>query len=310
MPQEYKRVLCPVDFSVHSARALQKAVSVVSLSRGELALVHIVRDPWSDLYNPDPETLLDPQEAEVRSRDMLQDFVHNYAPGVSCTFFVKRHEYVDRGIVDFTRAFRADLIVLSTHGRTGTKKLLIGSVAENLIRRAPCNILAVKAKDKDEKSVLTDKLVLAVDDEADILEIIAAELDMCLVHKVPDYETACEYLTRYRYDAVVLDIMGVNGFELLKKSVERGYPAVMLTAHAVTPEALKTSMELGAVFFLPKEKLTQLKGFLEDVVLEGGKPMWKKFLDRLGSYFDRRFGPGWIEKEKVFKELERDVRSQ
>jgi hypothetical protein len=111
----------------------------------------------------------------------------------------------------------------------------------------------------------------------------------------------------YTYDVVILDIMGVNGFELLKKSVERGFPTLMLTAHALTPESLKTSIKLGAVSFLPKEKMADLKDFLEQVVLEEGKPIWVKLFNRFGDYFNRRFGPDWKEKDKFFKEFEESV---
>jgi hypothetical protein len=101
--------------------------------------------------------------------------------------------------------------------------------------------------------------------------------------------------------------MGVNGFELLKTSVERGFPSVMLTAHALTPEALKKSIKLGALSFLPKERMADLKDFLEDVVLGAGKPLWIKFFDRLGSYFNKRFGPDWKERDKFFKEFEESL---
>jgi len=112
----------------------------------------------------------------------------------------------------------------------------------------------------------------------------------------------------YTYDVVVLDIMGVNGFDLLKSAVSRGYPAVMLTAHAVTPEALKKSIRLGALSFLPKEKVSELSEFLEDVVLGRGKSVWLKLFDRLGNYFNKRFGPDWKEKDKFFKEFEESLK--
>ena len=158
-------------------------------------------------------------------------------------------------------------------------------------------------------SPLVDKVILVVDDEPDVLETVEEELDMCLLHKAQDYDTAVQYLLSYTYDIVILDIMGVNGFELLKNSVSRGFPTVMLTAHALTPEALKKSIKLGAVSFLPKEKMSDLKDFLEDVVLGGGKSIWLKFFDRLGGYFNKRFGPDWKEKDKFFKEFEESLRS-
>ena len=160
----------------------------------------------------------------------------------------------------------------------------------------------------EPESLLKDKVVLAVDDEPDVLEAIEEELDMCLLNKARDYNTAIQYLASYTYDIVILDIMGVNGFELLKDSVSRGFPTVMLTAHALSPESLKKSIKLGAVSFLPKEKLSELKLYLEDVVLGGGKPVWLKLFDRLGNYYDERFGPAWREKDRFFKEFEEELK--
>lgn len=156
-------------------------------------------------------------------------------------------------------------------------------------------------------NLLKDKVILVVDDEPDVLEAIADELDMCIIHKAQDYNTAIQFLTMYTYDVVILDIMGVNGFELLKKSVERGFPALMLTAHALTPEALKKSIKLGAVSFLPKEKIADLRYFLEHVVLEEGKPIWSKLFNRFGEFFNQRFGPDWKEKDKFLKEFEEAI---
>jgi len=59
-----------------------------------------------------------------------------------------------------------------------------------------------------QKSALTDKVILVVDDEPDVLETVEEELDMCLIHKATDYDTALQYLLSYTYDIVILDIMG------------------------------------------------------------------------------------------------------
>ena len=157
-------------------------------------------------------------------------------------------------------------------------------------------------------SMLKDKVVLVVDDEPDVLETVEEELDMCMIHKASTYDMAIQHLLSYTYDIVILDIMGVNGFELLKTSVSRGFPTVMLTAHALSPESLKKSIKLGAVSFLPKEKISELDSFLEDVVLGAGKPVWQKLFDKMGDYFNKRFGPDWKEKDKFFKEFEEELR--
>lgn len=156
--------------------------------------------------------------------------------------------------------------------------------------------------------ILKDKVVLVVDDEPDVLDTVADILDVCLVTKAKDYDTARQYLMAYSYDFVILDIMGVNGFELLKVSVKRGFPTVMLTAYALTPEALEKSIRLGAVSFLPKEQMSRLDRYLADVVLGGNKPMWGKLFDKLGDLFSKRFGPDWMERNRFFKEFEATVR--
>ena len=102
--------------------------------------------------------------------------------------------------------------------------------------------------------------------------------------------------------------MGVNGFELLKIAVSKGYPTVMLTAHALTPEALKKSIKLGAISFLPKEEMKHLREFLEDVVLYDQKSLWINLFDRLSGRFNKLFGPNWKEKDKSFKEFEESLR--
>jgi CheY-like chemotaxis protein len=156
--------------------------------------------------------------------------------------------------------------------------------------------------------LLENKVILVVDDEPDVLDTIEELLSMCRVHKATDYVTALQYLLSYTYDIVILDIMGVDGFSLLRKSVSRGFPTVMLTAHALTPEALKKSIKLGAVSFLPKEKMSEIESYLEDVVLGGGKSAWEKLFDKLGSFFNRRFGPDWKERDAFFKEFENELK--
>jgi len=64
----------------------------------------------------------------------------------------------------------------------------------------------------------------------------------------------------------------------------------MLTAHALTPEALKRSFEMKARTFLPKEKLGEVVPFLEDVLKYEFLPGWKRHMKKLGKYFKARWG--------------------
>ena len=158
----------------------------------------------------------------------------------------------------------------------------------------------------DTEKILKDKSVLIVDDEPDILDSITEQLDMCRIYRAKDYEIALQLMAGFKFDIVILDVMGVRGFELLKKSVSKGFPTVMLTAHALTPEALKESIQLGAVSFLPKEMMAELDTYLADVVTSSRKMVWKNLLEKLGDYFDRQFGADWKEKDDFFRKFEEE----
>ena len=152
------------------------------------------------------------------------------------------------------------------------------------------------------ESKLKGKRILAVDDEVDILETIDDILDDVELDLASDYDTASRKIKQNRYDLAILDIMGVNGLKLLEEAVERGVPAVMLTAHAINPQTLMESIRKGAISYLPKETLTELDTLLEDLLTahEKGQPPWKLLFDKLGHYFNERFGPDWKDKDREF----------
>jgi DNA-binding response OmpR family regulator len=144
-----------------------------------------------------------------------------------------------------------------------------------------------------ENSPLQDKVILTVDDEPDVLESVEELLDMCQVVKKSTYEDAVDFLKTNNLDLAILDIMGVNGFDLLKLCVEKKVPVVMLTAHAFTVESLKKSLDLGARAYLPKEKMADMVPFLEDVLTRGHQETWQRLFDRLGGFFNATFGRKW-----------------
>jgi DNA-binding response OmpR family regulator len=105
------------------------------------------------------------------------------------------------------------------------------------------------------ESILNAKRVLAVDDEPDVLEVLEDEIlgyaPNCKIEKAFTYQEATNLLESQNYDVVVLDIMGVRGFDLLDQAVKRNFPTAMLTAHSLKPESLKRSIEMGACAYLP-----------------------------------------------------------
>ena len=156
----------------------------------------------------------------------------------------------------------------------------------------------------DFKKLIMGKKVLIVDDEKDVLEVLTELLELCKVDTASSFEQAKQLLERYDYHIVVLDIMGVKGFELLKIAKERGIPALMLTAHALSEESLTTAVKSGAAYFAPKEEMVKIPLFVADVIdaKEKDKNPWVRWYDRLGSFFDNVVftGPNWREREKEF----------
>jgi len=152
------------------------------------------------------------------------------------------------------------------------------------------------------ESRLKGKRILAVDDEEDILETIEDILDEADLDLAGDYDTASRKIQQNRYDLAILDIMGVNGLKLLTETVGRGIPTVMLTAHAINPDTLMESIRKGAISYLPKEALTDLDSLLEQLLAahEQGDSPWKLLFEKLGDFFNDRFGPDWREKDKEF----------
>jgi nucleotide-binding universal stress UspA family protein len=160
MALEFKRILCPVDMSEFSLEALRLAVNVAEASGATLDILHVIHNPFDELYmtaltETDPALIdayaLEPQKranimraTEEHSEVLLKQF---------CRDTVKRHAnlryHIRKGdpfeaILDSAEDFMTDLIVLATHGRTGIKRLVIGNVAEKIVRHAPCPVLTVK----------------------------------------------------------------------------------------------------------------------------------------------------------------------
>jgi CheY-like chemotaxis protein len=150
------------------------------------------------------------------------------------------------------------------------------------------------------ESILDGKRILAVDDEPDVLatleEEILATAPKCKFEKATTYQEAAKKLESQNYDVVILDIMGVRGFDLLELAVSRNFRVAMLTAHALTPEALKRSFEMKARAYLPKEKLGEVVPFLEDVLNYEYLPGWKRLLEKLKGFFDSKFESDWEKK--------------
>lgn len=154
------------------------------------------------------------------------------------------------------------------------------------------------------KTLLDYKRVLIVDDEPDVLDTLEALLPMCDVVKASTFDEAKDLLEVQYFDIAILDIMGVDGYKLLDIAKVREVIPVMLTAHALSVDDTMKSFKEGAACYIPKEEMSDITTFLNDILeaKEMNKSVWWRWLDRFSSYYDRKFGPNWQDKDKGFWE--------
>ena len=155
-----------------------------------------------------------------------------------------------------------------------------------------------------QESLLEGKKILIVDDEADILETLEEELEMCELSTASSFQEAKDLLESQDFDMAILDIMGVRGYKLLEMAKEKKVITIMLTAHALSPKNLIRSRREGAASYVPKEKMSDIQTFLIDILeaKDKGSSFWGRWHERFGSYFDNIFGPNWNHSEGLRKE--------
>jgi nucleotide-binding universal stress UspA family protein len=158
---EIKQVLCPVDFSDCSRRALARAVALARWFRAQLTVLHVAATPLVDLP---PITMGHEKRDQLVGE--LQRFTGARLREIPIDLVVKKAADVSCAILDEIGAIRADLLVVGSHGRSGVQRLLLGSVAEKVVRQAPCPTLVIP-RDATENGAETSppfhRLLCAVD---------------------------------------------------------------------------------------------------------------------------------------------------
>lgn len=135
-----KNILCPLDFSDNGDAALTYATSLAKEYGAKLHLVHVYEEAFAyvdggfaaaPIPPADKEPLREQLEATVPPQDV--DFERNFLTGTP-----------SKELIDYAKDRNIDLVVMGTHGRTGLGRILMGSVAEAVVRKAPCPVLTIK----------------------------------------------------------------------------------------------------------------------------------------------------------------------
>jgi universal stress protein A len=145
----FKKILCPVDFSEFTEDILSYGVGIAKKFDAELHLLHVI--PNLNYFTP-YESFLTPENLVVIERNIEGEVEKDFDKVVKkIDMPVKKTiktgvTFVE--IIDYVKQEGIDLVVMGTHGRSGIEHILIGSVAEKVVRKSPCPVLTIRPKDK------------------------------------------------------------------------------------------------------------------------------------------------------------------
>lgn len=178
---EFKRILCPVDFSDSSNRALAHAAALARWYEAQLTLLHVV--PTFDPMQVPAELGVPVQIVNPMTREeiigQMRPFLERAGVSSEAQLIAEAGD-ASTTIIDQALTTRADLIVIGTHGRRGFKRLLLGSVTETVLHEAPCPVLTVSPHTEAATSdVVTFKRILCpIDFSPSALQAFGFALDL------------------------------------------------------------------------------------------------------------------------------------
>jgi len=280
-----KDILVPVNGSNLSDKAIEFATQMAGPRKATIHLLHVVK----------PTTVPQAVGRYIRAEGLQEEASSAYVTLMGRPI-VEKAENTAREcgahktkslvlegdpaevIVEYAQDSYINMIVMGSQG--------LGRIVSKVCRESDRTCVIVR------RELLDDKRILVVDDEPDVLDTIEELLPMCRVTKASTFEQARDLLEKESFDLAILDIMGVNGYELLKIANQQGVMAVMLTAHAFSPENTIRSFKEGAAYYIPKDQMVNITTYLSDVLeaRERGKSFWTRWFERFGAYYEEKFG--------------------
>ena len=159
---QIEKILCPLDFSKCSKVALKAAIDLANKTRSQLHLFHAILMYENDSYKPDdrlPDNIFSYELIEEISNQKLKNVAEDHASDeVNIVTASSRAFSAAEEIVNYAEENKIDLILMGTHGRTAINHLLLGSVAERVIRMAKCPVMTIR---KDSKNLAPHQKILA-----------------------------------------------------------------------------------------------------------------------------------------------------
>jgi len=148
----FKKILCPVDFSEFTGEIIQYAHDIAKKYGAELHVLHVI--PNLTYYTP-YESFLTPENLIAVEKGIQDEVERDFTKALKHVD-VKVAKVVRTGvafveIIDYAKSESIDLIVMGTHGRSAIEHILIGNVAEKVVRKSPCPVMTIRPKGKEFK---------------------------------------------------------------------------------------------------------------------------------------------------------------
>jgi universal stress protein A len=141
-PLSLRRILVPIDFSKNARQALHYAIPLATQFGARITLLHVVQPI---VYPTEMAIVVTNEKIVVNaSRHHLAELEKKFLPKKLRGKMIVRGGQPYFEIAEVAREIKADLIVLTTHGYTGIKRVLLGGTAERIVRHAPCPVLTVR----------------------------------------------------------------------------------------------------------------------------------------------------------------------
>ncbi len=153
---EFKKILIAVDASSYSEKAAKYGCTLAKTLQAQIAFIHVDEYPVVTEVTGDAmmgeQMLVLPDITEIQNenaKNLLHKMTQTYADGLEAEQIIKTGMIKDE-ILQFAKEWKADVIVLGTHGRTGFDHLILGSMAESITRHAECPVLIIPNKTEDK----------------------------------------------------------------------------------------------------------------------------------------------------------------
>jgi len=167
MAEGFRKIVCPVYLDETSPQTLSYARHFAQLGDGTIYLLHVV--PTDELhllrkvYQPDKSGGADISTAERVAREQLEAIAQEHFSDTNYAILTQFNSNPAAGILEAQKEVGADLVVMSSHGRTGFAHLILGSVAERVVREAVCPVLTIRQGDEEVTTSTFQHILVPVD---------------------------------------------------------------------------------------------------------------------------------------------------